>query len=287
MEEYLENLKSFRSYMKDVEDEAAKRSVEEQMQQTAIDTLTNDLNQVRSEVAKVNEETDEMIKEKNKVEWEINEKQKKISSLETECSTLKQTLELLHQEINTISEKLGARRSFYTNTIENFVKQLKDQQEWINKNKLSIQDELLLQVEGFPSKRGNVEGDYGFANERESEKMETQNCEEGNGLKYQMEASKQQMEALEAKKCALISETIQNKELLDQEKKLMEAMPCNLAEMELNALEEEQKALSGDKAGEMEYIQSLQDRINALKEISCGVTCQCGLQYQVELTRGN
>lgn len=35
--------------------------------------------------------------------------------------------------------------------------------------------------------------------------------------------------------------------------------------MELNALEKEQRALSSDKAGEVEYIQSLQDRINVLK----------------------
>lgn len=35
--------------------------------------------------------------------------------------------------------------------------------------------------------------------------------------------------------------------------------------MELNALEDEQKALLSEKTGELEYIQSLQDRINVLK----------------------
>jgi pantothenate kinase len=39
----------------------------------------------------------------------------------------------------------------------------------------------------------------------------------------------------------------------------------NLVEMELNALEEGQKALLSDKTGEVAYIQSLQDRINVLK----------------------
>ncbi|XP_078171226.1 tropomyosin isoform X1 [Carex rostrata] len=287
MEEYLENLKSFRSYIKDAEDETSKRSAEEQRQRTAIETLENDLNLVRSEVAKVSAETGEMVKEKNKVEWEITEKQKKIISLETECSTLKQTLDLLHQEINTISEKLNAKRSYYANTIENFVAKLKDQEEWINKHKMSRQGELLLQGEESPCKKSHVEGGYGFANEGKSKETQTQNCEKEKGFKLQMELTKQKMEALEAKRSALVSETLQNRELLNQEKQLMEAMPHNLAEMELNALEEEQRALSSDKAGEVEYIQSLQDRINVLKEVSCGVTCNCGVHYEVSLKRGS
>ncbi|XP_078171227.1 tropomyosin isoform X2 [Carex rostrata] len=271
MEEYLENLKSFRSYIKDAEDETSKRSAEEQRQRTAIETLENDLNLVRSEVAKVSAETGEMVKEKNKVEWEITEKQKKIISLETECSTLKQTLDLLHQEINTISEKLNAKRSYYANTIENFVAKLKDQEEWINKHKMSRQGELLLQGEESPCKKSHVEGGYGFANEGKSKETQTQNCEKEKGFKLQMELTKQKMEALEAKRSALVSETLQH----------------NLAEMELNALEEEQRALSSDKAGEVEYIQSLQDRINVLKEVSCGVTCNCGVHYEVSLKRGS
>ncbi|XP_078171228.1 tropomyosin isoform X3 [Carex rostrata] len=249
MEEYLENLKSFRSYIKDAEDETSKRSAEEQRQRTAIETLENDLNLVRSEVAKVSAETGEMVKEKNKVEWEITEKQKKIISLETECSTLKQ--------------------------------------EWINKHKMSRQGELLLQGEESPCKKSHVEGGYGFANEGKSKETQTQNCEKEKGFKLQMELTKQKMEALEAKRSALVSETLQNRELLNQEKQLMEAMPHNLAEMELNALEEEQRALSSDKAGEVEYIQSLQDRINVLKEVSCGVTCNCGVHYEVSLKRGS
>ncbi|GJN16515.1 hypothetical protein PR202_gb03514 [Eleusine coracana subsp. coracana] len=37
MEEYLENMKFLRSYMNDLEEDAAKRSAEEQQQRTAID----------------------------------------------------------------------------------------------------------------------------------------------------------------------------------------------------------------------------------------------------------
>lgn len=35
--------------------------------------------------------------------------------------------------------------------------------------------------------------------------------------------------------------------------------------MDINALEEEQKALLSDKAGEMEYLQSLQERTEQIK----------------------
>uniref|UniRef100_A0A2N9ENR4 Uncharacterized protein n=1 Tax=Fagus sylvatica TaxID=28930 RepID=A0A2N9ENR4_FAGSY len=43
MEEYLQYMKTLRSQMNDVEDQAAKISVEEQMQLTSIQTMEKDL----------------------------------------------------------------------------------------------------------------------------------------------------------------------------------------------------------------------------------------------------
>ncbi|KAJ3693220.1 hypothetical protein LUZ60_008700 [Juncus effusus] len=250
MEEYLENLKSLRSYMNDVEDEAAKRSAEEQSQKTAIGALDIDLKLVKSEIKKVNDETEEMIKEKNKVELEISEKQKKILSLEIECTTLKQTLELLHQEIGAISKKLNSKRSFYTNTTDNFSTGLKDHQEWIHKHKQLKHDDQFDQ--------GSQTG--------EKEK-------------------KTKMEELEAKRSTVRSETLKNKELVEQEKCKIEALPLALRGLELNALETEYESLINDKSGEMEFVRSLQDRINALKVFCNAIECQCGAKYKVEIAQ--
>ncbi|KAJ0795279.1 hypothetical protein HanPI659440_Chr04g0148631 [Helianthus annuus] len=43
MDEYLQHMKTLRSHMNDVEDQAAKISVEEQMQITTIQTLTKEI----------------------------------------------------------------------------------------------------------------------------------------------------------------------------------------------------------------------------------------------------
>ncbi|CAN6445632.1 unnamed protein product [Victoria cruziana] len=56
-----------------------------------------------------------------------------------------------------------------------------------------------------------------------------------------------------------------------------------LKALETGDLEEEIKALTCDKAGEMEYLQSLHDRIRQLKGISEMVKCQCGEEYMVEM----
>lgn len=43
------------------------------------------------------------------------------------------------------------------------------------------------------------------------------------------------------------------------------SLQAELKVMDINALEEEQKALLSDKAGEMEYLQSLQERTEQIK----------------------
>ncbi|CAN6555818.1 unnamed protein product [Malus baccata var. baccata] len=85
MEEYLQYMKTLRFQMNDAEDQAAKVSVEEQMQLTTIQTLENDLNSV-SETKRLLEE--QMKNSKGQVCLLILEKQRKIASLESDSSSL-------------------------------------------------------------------------------------------------------------------------------------------------------------------------------------------------------
>uniref|UniRef100_A0A0D9X6M5 Uncharacterized protein n=1 Tax=Leersia perrieri TaxID=77586 RepID=A0A0D9X6M5_9ORYZ len=138
MEEYLANMKTLRSYMSDLEEEATKRSAEEQRQRTAIDAHGADLAQVRAQTKQASEEAEQLLKTRAQVRVEMSEKQCRIAALEIECTTLKQTLELLHQEIATASSKLNEKRLFYTKTIESLTVKLQEQQDWLGAFKLKF-----------------------------------------------------------------------------------------------------------------------------------------------------
>ncbi|XP_020102518.1 liprin-alpha-3 isoform X3 [Ananas comosus] len=262
MEHYLENMKTLRSYVNDVEEEAVKRSAEEQKQRTAIVALESDLNLVRSETKQLNEEAEEMLKKKAVVGLEIAEKQRKITSLQTECSTLKQTLELLHQEIASMERILKEKRSYYKKAEEELNYKLQEQQDWFHSHtqKMPVNIEP---VENIPSMQGSIEGSMDCALHLQVLQM----TEKQKELTIQLESTKLKMEELETKKIALLSENCRRE----------------LREMDLSALEAEHNALLCDKSGETEYTESLQDRINQMKGISDTVECRCGEKYKVEL----
>lgn len=92
MEEYLANMKTLRSYMNDLEEEAAKRSAEEQQQRTAIDAHDSDIAKVRAQAKQVSDDAERLAKARAQVYVEMAEKQSRIAALETECSTLKQVV---------------------------------------------------------------------------------------------------------------------------------------------------------------------------------------------------
>ncbi|CAD6336706.1 unnamed protein product [Miscanthus lutarioriparius] len=64
---------------------------------------------------------------------------------------------------------------------------------------------------------------------------------------------------------------------------LLEISKAALQQMDMKSLEEEYKALQGDKSGEVEYFQTLDETINGMKGISDPVKCRCGLEYNVKL----
>ncbi|KAG2714019.1 hypothetical protein I3760_03G006800 [Carya illinoinensis] len=137
MDEYLQYMKTLRSQMNDVEDQAAKISVEEQMQLTTIQTMENDLNSAKSETKKLKEDTEQMRKEKGQICSQILEKQRRIASLESDSSTLTQTLDLIQQEKASFSAKLIEKSIYYTKVAEDINCKLQEQQDWVNSHDIS------------------------------------------------------------------------------------------------------------------------------------------------------
>ncbi|EOA37086.1 hypothetical protein CARUB_v10010244mg [Capsella rubella] len=130
MEEYLQYMKTLRSQMTDVEDHAAKVSVEEQMQVTTISTLEKDLDHALSETKRLKEETEQKTRAKGEICSCILEKQRKISSMESDSANLAQSLELILQERDSISSKLVSKRSNYVKTAEEARTKLEEQKGW-------------------------------------------------------------------------------------------------------------------------------------------------------------
>ncbi|XP_024031628.1 uncharacterized protein LOC21395844 isoform X2 [Morus notabilis] len=129
MDEYLHFMKTLRTQMNDVEDQAAKLSVEEQRQLTIIQTLENDLLSAKSQISKLKEDIEGMLKAKGEICSQILEKQRMIASLESDSSTLSQTLELIQQEKTGLSAKLMEKRTYYQKVTKDMNFRLQEQKE--------------------------------------------------------------------------------------------------------------------------------------------------------------
>ncbi|KAH0450710.1 hypothetical protein IEQ34_021402 [Dendrobium chrysotoxum] len=271
MEQYLQNLRSLRSQINDIEEVAAKRSVEEQSQKTAIETLEKDLFSVASETTRLNAESKELEKERAQICGQIFEKQKKISSLENETSTLSQSLELLRQQIVSASKGLQEKRMYFAKIMEDSAFKLQQGHDWLNSYEQKITTANLRDTMGMSYKN----------------------------LMAQLESKKAEYEELKSRKselrdqnAKLIIPTVSNiaDMLMYQSKQLMveleqktETFTPAVKALDVEALEEEHKALLTDEAGELEYLKSLDDQITQLKSVSHAVKCQCGEGYMVEL----
>ncbi|CAL9157553.1 unnamed protein product [Musa hybrid cultivar] len=280
MEEYMENVKRLRTQINDIEEAAAKRSVEEQKQKTAIGALQTDLNLVRTEIKRLNEEAAEMLKAQAQTSSEIAEKQKKISSLETESCTLSQTLELLQQEMTTTTLKHKEKR-----VTEDLNLKLREQQEWYNSKRQKMKadaasvddnvDKEIVQTKGSGNAMPSMGANLGNTGNDTSGRNKD--------LEIELESAKTKLAEIEAKKSEVARDSIKSKQLLEEMSYKLQAAPPALREMDVKALEEEHRSLVADKAGELEYLQSLKERIKQLKNISHIIKCRCGKEYNVEL----
>ncbi|KAL3503929.1 hypothetical protein ACH5RR_033770 [Cinchona calisaya] len=268
MEDYLQYMKTLRSQMNEVEDQAAKISVEEQMHRTTIKNLEKDHDFVKNETKRVIEERDSMMQAKGLICSQILENQRIMASLESDSYTLSQTLDLMQHERITQTAKLVEKSSYYTKVAEDITNQLKDQQGWINDNKHS----------SFNTENGLV----GNKITEEICEIEESKANIMKSLIMKFDAAKAELDQMMQMKCNVVLENIKIKQIMGLVKGKINGYKPELQEMDTKMLDEELHALLSDKTGEAEYLQSLQLQIMRLKEISHTVRCCCGEEFRVE-----
>ncbi|XP_073001796.1 uncharacterized protein [Typha latifolia] len=149
---------------------------------------------------------------------------------------------------------------------------------------LKIENPPHSNVEEAPSKQMFFEGTTCsvVTPEGDLDKLECVKSAREKDLINQMLSSRGKIEELEAKRSMVLSASSQNKQLIEKLKCKIKGVLPAVVDTDLEALEEEHKALLSDKAGEAEYYQSLQNRVNEIKSISDTIKCQCGFEYKVQ-----
>ncbi|XP_030489466.2 GRIP and coiled-coil domain-containing protein C27D7.02c isoform X3 [Cannabis sativa] len=263
MEDYLHYMKTLRSQMNDVEDQAAKVSVEEQTQLTTLHTFENDLSYAKSQVDQFNKDNEAMLKTKGEICSKILENHRKISSLESDSSTLSQTLELIQQERISVSAKLTEKRTYYLKVAEDINARLQDQM---------VMDNLDKQMH-------KSEGEYSSINLLKADHLENSSTKSSNA---KLESVKAKLAEITEIKLKLVMENKKMEQAIDLVN--CRAIDCQpeLRAMDIKTLEEEHNALLSDKAGETEYLKSLREQVEKLKGISLVAKCSCGEEYRVQ-----
>ncbi|GLT56868.1 hypothetical protein SLA2020_298830 [Shorea laevis] len=281
MEEYLNYMKTLRSQMSDVEDQAAKISVEEQMHIVTIQTMENDLNSAKSETKQLEADADQMMVSKGQICSEILEKQKKIASMDSDSSTLTQTLELIQQERVSLSAKLKDKRAYYSKVAEDISHKLQEQQDWINSNKVSRN----MGEHGFVNNKhaGKMTGTKGKPGIHSHLIMDNTKNEVQKDLMAKLDSAKAKLDQIAQMKAQLVSENFRMQQSLKEVNCKANVFKPELLAMDISTLEEEQKALLSDKSGEAEFLHSLQDQIKQIKGISHVIKCACGEEFKVDL----
>ncbi|WVZ01669.1 hypothetical protein V8G54_022475 [Vigna mungo] len=312
MEEYLQYMKTLRSQMNDVEDEAAKISVEEEMQLTNVRTLESDIESAKSGITQLKEDTEKMRAAKGEICSKILEKQKRIASLEFDTIKLSQTLELIQQERVGLSSKLSEKRAYYSKVAEDMNAKLQKQQEWVSstrkiRRELQKHDLATGKVVGEISKAegmalyfsliawlgliSQIENQLNFVQQF---KLKLKPPHEyllisaywsvvRTNLINELDSAKARLEEILTLKAKVLTENTKIKLAIEDVK--CRENEFKLKAAGLTALEEEYKALLSDKAGETEYLQSLEKQVEKLKEIRHVVKCACGEEYNVALNK--
>ncbi|KAL9298436.1 hypothetical protein ACSQ67_024332 [Phaseolus vulgaris] len=290
MEEYLQYMKTLRSQMNDVEDEAAKISVEEEMQLTNVRTLENDIDSAKSGITQLKDDTEKMRTAKGEICSKILEKQKRIASLEFDTIKLSQTLELIQQERVGLSSKLSEKRAYYSKVAEEMNAKLQKQQEWVSstrkiRSELQKHDLVTGKVAGQISK---AEGMALYIRETGAIcnlVMDNLGSVARNNLINELDSAKATLDEILTLKAKVLTENSKIKLAIEEVKCRENEFKPELKAADLTALEEEYKALLSDKDGETEYLQSLEKQVERLKEIRHVVKCACGEEYTVALNQ--
>ncbi|XP_057730744.1 uncharacterized protein LOC130946078 [Arachis stenosperma] len=302
MEEYLLCMKTLRSQMNDVEDQAAKISVEEETQLTNVRTMEKDIESVKSEVKRTKEDTEQMKKVMGELCSKILENQKKIASLESDISKLTQTLELIHQEKVGLSAKLSEKRAYYTKVEEDLSAKLQKQQEWhrtkMTSRKLK-EHEIKEKVDLQKSKTkgmthascdhcdwchkiyGSVGKSMGKAAADGNCIMENLGSDARKSIITKLDSAKGRLNEILNLKSKMLMENNKIKLAIEDLKCKTNDFKLELKAADITVLQEEYNALMSDKAGEIEYLQSLGKQVDKLKEIHHVVKCACGEEFTV------
>ncbi|KAK9123664.1 hypothetical protein Sjap_013266 [Stephania japonica] len=206
MEEYLQNVKKWRSQMNDAEDLAAKISLDEQNQIKAVNAMEKELELAKSEEERLKEVMEKSIKEKDQTRSQILHNLSRIESLKSDCVILCQ--------------------------------------DWINTNNSCIEAEKL---------------DEGHAKYNDY-----------NDLIAKSKSAKVKLDEITENKSKLEVEIDKMQQSIDQLQSQLDGFPPELKAMDIKHMEEEQKALLSDKAGETEYLQTLGRQIEQLKVLCDG-----------------
>ncbi|PSS19362.1 Protein NETWORKED 1D like [Actinidia chinensis var. chinensis] len=282
MEEYLLYMKTLRSQMNDVEDQAAKISVEEQSQITTIQTLEKDLDLARSDIKQLKVETDQMVKAKGQICSQILEKHRKIASLESDSSTLSQTLELIQQERVSLSAKLVEKSTYYTKVTKDINAKLQEQQEWMNCELSSNVGQHGLMKDNNDEQTREAEGKCSVDNYLIAENVD----DAVKNLMVKLYSSNAKLELVTQTKSRLVLETSKVKHSVELVKCRIRDLKPELHSMDVKTLEEERQALLSDITGETEYLHSLLQQFKKLMEISHVIKCTCGEEYKVDMDLG-
>ncbi|XVF63479.1 hypothetical protein PTKIN_Ptkin09bG0089900 [Pterospermum kingtungense] len=281
MEEYLQYMKSLRSQINDVEDEAANISAEEQIHITTIQTLQNDLLSAKSRTDQLRQDTEKMVMAKAQICSHIVEKQRKLAALHSDSSTLTHTLELIQHQKSSLSSKLVEKSTYYSKVAEELSSKLQQQQDWVKSHRVTreIEEPGLVNNE-LDEQNTEPEGNFSIENHPV---MDNVNTEAGNDLIVQLDLAKAKLDGIAQRKAMLVTDTGKIKESIEQAKCRASHFKAEVLEISTMTLEEEYKVLLSDKDGETEYLCSLQDQVEQIKGISHVIKCACGEEYRLNL----
>ncbi|KAK9134859.1 hypothetical protein Syun_014189 [Stephania yunnanensis] len=244
MEDYLQNVKKLRSQMNDAEDLAAKISLEEQTQINGVHAMEKELELAKSEEERLTEVIEKSTKEKDQTRSQNLHNLSRIESLKADCLILCQ--------------------------------------DWINSNKSCIEAEKLNESTRtfFVS---SISARMLHEAHRKARKQGHAKYDNYNDLIAKFKSAKVKFDEIAENKSKLEVEINKMKQTIDQLLSQLDGFPLELKAMDIKSMEEEQKALLSDKAGETEYLQTLRRQIEQLKGISRVVKCTCGEEYTISM----
>ncbi|XVF29788.1 hypothetical protein REPUB_Repub16aG0001300 [Reevesia pubescens] len=272
MEEYLQYMKTLRSQINDVEDQAANISAEEQIHFTTIQTFQNDL---LSDTGAYSTGKKQLIFQSNRKEYLVL------------CNYGFEEAVLTGYPISYVAPDIGFMLNlvncftYYTKVAEDLSTKLQQQQDWVTSHKVSRQiEEHGLVNNKLDEQMTESEGNFSIENHPI---MANVNTEAGNDLIVKLDLAKAKLDGIAQMKAKLVTDNGKIKESIEQAKSRANHFKPDLLEMSIMTLEEEYKALLSDKDGETEYLCTLQDQVEQIKGISHVITCACGEEFRLNL----